>query len=574
MFERRRAGVLVPLSALRSRSDSGIGDLADLRLFVDWVAARGLSLIQLLPVSPISPTAPFPYSAYSAFGLDLTVIALARVPEVRDSPAAQTRLKALEEDGTLPRLRQAERLDYAALYTLKHDILALALPELLRRPATDERRRQFEEFNAREKSWLEPFALFTALKHRHGWRTPWTAWPEDIRNPNPAVWQTLLEREAEAVRLAQYIQWIAHDQWDAVHTFARGKGVFFMGDMPIYVGGDSADVWARRKEFDLDADGGAPPDYFNWLGQNWAAPLYDWNAMKADGFRWWKERTRYNARLFDALRFDHFRGVSEYWRIPRRPAILEEIDRESANGGSRVAKEYEKVAWFWPIKFKFQFREKMSQDQWAALSDGERLEVIKHVNAEWIKGPGAPFVEAMLDASTRERGTSWTVEDLGADMDEVFALRDAMGLAGMRVAQFFGYDEKGRANPHVNPAEWPENSLALSDTHDLPPLREWIETLSPQERERIAGVYGLPPEAAHTAEAFEQGVWDKLFASPSRLLIFSLQTFLGLGRGHRTNLPGTVGPHNWTWRMPMELETLGAIPRLENALMWSGRARA
>jgi len=275
MFERRRAGVLVPLSALRSRTDSGIGDLADLRLFVDWVAARGLSLIQLLPVSPISPTAPFPYSAYSAFGLDLTVIALAHVPEVRDSPPAQARLKTLEDDGTLPRLRQAERLDYAALYTLKHDILALALPELLRRPATDERRRQFEAFNAREKTWLEPFALFTALKHRYGWRTPWTAWPEEIRNPSPAMWRTLLEREAEAVRLAQYIQWIAHDQWDAVHTFARGKGVFFMGDMPIYVGGDSADVWARRREFDLDADGGAPPDYFNWLGQNWAAPLYD-----------------------------------------------------------------------------------------------------------------------------------------------------------------------------------------------------------------------------------------------------------------------------------------------------------
>ena len=171
---------------------------------------------------------------------------------------------------------------------------------------------------------------------------------------------------------------------------------------------------------------------------------------------------------------------------------------------------------FWPIKFKFQFREKMSPEQWSALSDGERLEVLKHVNAEWTQGPGEAFVNAMLDASTRERGTSWAVEDLGADMDEVFALRDAMGLAGMRVAQFFGYDEKGRANPHVNPAEWPENSLALSDTHDLPPLREWIETLSPQERERIAGIYGLPPEAAHSVEAFEQGVWDKLFASPSR----------------------------------------------------------
>ena len=123
-----------------------------------------------------------------------------------------------------------------------------------------------------------------------------------------------------------------HEQWESVHAFARGKGVLFMGDMPIYVGGDSADVWSRRNEFDLEADGGAPPDYFNWLGQNWQAPLYDWTKMKADGFAWWKARVQYNAHLFDALRFDHFRGVSEYWRIPRHPAIMDEIQRESSNG--------------------------------------------------------------------------------------------------------------------------------------------------------------------------------------------------------------------------------------------------
>ena len=158
LFERRRAGVLVPLSALRSRTNCGIGDLGDLRMFVDWAAARGLSLIQLLPVSPISPTAPFPYSAYSAFGVDLTVIALAYVPEVRDSPVAQRQLKNLEEDGTLARLRRAERLDYAALYTLKYDMLKTALQELLQRAGTDERRRQFDAFIAKERAWLEPFA--------------------------------------------------------------------------------------------------------------------------------------------------------------------------------------------------------------------------------------------------------------------------------------------------------------------------------------------------------------------------------------------------------------------------------
>jgi len=571
ILERRRAGVLVPLSALRSRSDHGIGDLADLRLFVDWAAARGLSLIQLLPVSPISPTAPFPYSAYSAFGLDLSFITLSHVPEVKRSPAAQALLSKLEKDGTLNRLRQAPRLVYEEIYNLKVSVLTAAFHSFMEEKADHERRQQWAHFIDKEKAWLEPFALFTALKNHYGWRTSWTSWPEAIKNPDALMWPTLLRQETHGVKLAQYIQWIAHEQWEAVHTYARSKGIAFMGDMPIYVGGDSADVWASRQEFDLEGDGGAPPDYFAWLGQNWAAPLYDWNKMKADGFRWWKLRVRYNARLFDALRFDHFRGVSEYWRIPRHPAIAEEIRREVPVGTPWAAKEYEKVSWFWPIKFQFQFRERMSFEEWQKLTDAERYDVLKHVNAEWIKGPGEDFVHALLEVSTRESGTSWAVEDLGADMDDVFALRDKTGLAGMRVAQFFGYDEKGRANPHVNPAAWPENSLALADTHDLPPLREWAETLTFEERCRIVNVYGLAPEIAHSIDTFEQAVWDKLFYSPSRLLIFSLQTYLGLGKGHRTNLPGTVGDHNWTWRMPMDLEILGPIPRLEHLIQSSDR---
>jgi 4-alpha-glucanotransferase len=569
LFERRRAGVLVPLSALKSAADCGIGDLADLRIFIDWAANRNLSLIQLLPVSPISPTAPFPYSAYSAFGLDFTVIALNEAPEVKNTPAAQKLLAQKEKDGTLQKLRQADRLDYAALYELKWSVLEVAFKAFQNYPADHERKRLWTTFVQTERSWLEPFALFTALKNRHGWRTSWTQWPEDIRNPNPQTWERVLNEELYTVQLTQFVQWIAHEQWDAVHAYAKSKNISFMGDMPIYVGGDSADVWSRRNEFDLEADGGAPPDYFNWLGQNWAAPLYDWNKMKADGFQWWKARVQYNAHLFDALRFDHFRGVSEYWRIPRHPPIMNEINGEQ--GREYTVKEYDKVAWFWPIKFKFQFREKMSLEAWRALSRNERFEVLKHVNAEWIKGPGEDFVRAILSVTTQTQGTSWAVEDLGADMDEVFALRDAAGLAGMRVAQFFGYDEKGRANPHVNPAEWPENSLALSDTHDLPPLKEWIETLSLQERERIAGVYGMPQGAAHSLEAFEQGIWEKLFYSPSRLLIFSLQTLLGLGSGNRTNIPGTVGPHNWTWRMPMDIHALGTIPRLETLIKQSDR---
>ena len=165
---------------------------------------------------------------------------------------------------------------------------------------------------------------------------------------------------------------------------------------PFTWAGDSADVWAHRDLFDIEAHGGAPPDYFNWLGQNWSSPLYKWDRMKEDHYGWWKERVRYHAKCFDGLRFDHFRGVSEYWRIPKTPAILKEIEQETEI--PRLAKEYQKVCWFWPIKFNFQFRERMSEEDWRHLSEGQRLGVLQQIGAEWIHGPGESFMRAMMEA--------------------------------------------------------------------------------------------------------------------------------------------------------------------------------
>jgi len=548
LLHHRGAGVLVSLASLRSATDCGIGDLHDLRLFIDWTAQQGLSLLQLLPVSPISPTAPFPYSAYSAWGLDLTVISLAHVPDAEQALRAET-----EE---IAELRQAPRLVYERLYMLKTRVLRAAFQQFQKQ--TDQT--ALNGFIKEEEFWLHDYALFTALKAQRGWRVDWKAWT----SANDA------DVPAEEIRFHQYVQWIAHIQWQETLAYAHQRKVYLMGDMPIYVGGDSVDVWAKHHEFDLEADGGAPPDYFNWLGQNWAAPLYAWDVMAADGFAWWKARIAYNTRLFDWLRFDHFRGVSEYWRIPKRPAILDEIERETEI--PRVAKEYEKVAWFWPIKFQFQFREKMPYAQWETMTGGERLDVIKHINAEWRQGPGDAFVNAMLDASTRARGTGWVVEDLGADMDAVFALRDRMGLPGMRVVQFFGYEGNGKPNLHVDPRTWPEHTLGMTDTHDLPPLRAWVQSLSDEERGRIAAASGMyPPHGGISWDEFEFQMMGILFASPARWVMTSLQTLLRLGAEDRLNWPGTVGPQNWTWRLPMNLEDLPDHPILQGLIRHNHR---
>lgn len=559
---RRSAGVFVPLSSLRSERNHGIGDTRDLYRLIDWASARGLGLIQMLPLSPVSPAAPFPYSAYSAFGIDLIYIALDDVEDVRTSSGAQELLSRLAGKGTLQAFRSAERLDYAGVYAVKRQVLLEAYQSFQSggEAATVRRRAEFQRFRDDEREWLEDYAIFSMLKDRYGWQVGWTLWPREIREHLAPALKLLQREQSEVIGFYAYTQWIAHEQWRAARHYARAAGVALMGDLPIYVGGDSVDVWAQRGQFDLEADGGAPPDYFNWLGQNWGMPIYDWDRMRQDGYSWWRNRSQYHAGLFDALRFDHFRGLSEYWRIPKRPAILDDIEKERDK--PRIQKEYEKVAWFWPIKFQFQFREKMSEAAWEQLSEADRLQVLKHINAEWKKGPADEAMKAILEASA---GSWWVVEDLGAHMDAVFELRDRLGLAGMRVVQFFGYDEKGRANPHVDPRQYPENSFAMTDSHDLPPLREWVASLSIEERERIAKAYGLPLSGQDlTPEAFECGVIKTLFECPSRWVILSLQTLTGLGRGHRINTPGTVGDHNWTWRMPMTLESLGPLPFIED----------
>lgn len=547
LFERRRAGLLVPLASLRRERAGAIGDLGDLRALIDWAAAQSLSVVQLLPVSPISPTAPFPYSAYSAFGLDLTIVDVEH-PVIRQSPAAQARLSDMAEP--LRQLSEAPRLQYEEAFRLKSDILAAAHSDWRAKRPT----RRFVDFERASSAWLPDFALFSALKEDIGWRVPWTEWPQELKERRPPALEAARRRLAERLSFFAFAQWLAHEQWQAVREHAKSKGVLLMGDMPIYAAGDSVDRWAHRDQFDTEADGGAPPDYFDWRGQNWAAPLYDWERMKADGFSWWRRRVAYNAELFDALRFDHFRGISEYWRIPKHPAILDEIARETDK--PRLLKEYEKVAWFWPIKFNYQFREKLSEDEWTRLSDMDRLNLLKHINAEWVAGPQDLFVEQVMQDATRRFGLAWVVEDLGADMDKVYALRDQFQLAGMRIAQFYGYDDKGRPNPHVKPSEWPSQSLAMTDTHDLPPLNAWLATLTPPEQYRIARDYGFAWSEHDGPEAFEKGIWRTLLNAPSQLVLFSLQTLLGLGAEDRINTPGTVGPANWTWRMPVPIERL------------------
>lgn len=304
----RQSGILLPISSLPS--PYGIGDTgAGARQFVDFLAATGQSLWQMLPVVPTEPgCGNSPYSSSSAFAGNPLYI----------SPELLVRDGLLRDSDLNPcPAFSAARTDYTSVTAYKAHLLQLVSEQ---HPRPDQLP-GYQHFCAEHADWLEDDALYRALKeHFHG--RPWFAWPDDIRQRTPAAidhYQTILQRGITAAKLAQYLFW---RQWSELKSHANRRGVRLFGDLPIYVTHDSVEVWRHPHFFKLRPDGmpafvaGVPPDYFSATGQRWGNPVYDWAALQADGFQWWLRRLRHQFRLFDLVRLDHFRGFSAYWEIP------------------------------------------------------------------------------------------------------------------------------------------------------------------------------------------------------------------------------------------------------------------
>ena len=304
---RRSCGVLLPISALPS--SYGIGTLGKAAYdFVDFLTEAGQSWWQLLPVGPTS-YGDSPYQSFSTYAgnpyfVDLDLL-------VRDGLLKKEEIEARDWG------RDPSRVDYAAIYRSRFQLLQIAADRGWERDA--DKVKAFSEKNA---GWLPDYALFMALK-RHFDMRAWTQWEdEDIRLRRPAAVERYQRELSEDIRLFTYIQYLFFRQWEALRTYAHKKGIGMIGDLPIYVAMDSADVWAEPDSFQLDERNipkevaGVPPDYFSEDGQLWGNPLYNWDAMKADGYGWWIRRVDGASRLYDILRIDHFRGLESYWAVP------------------------------------------------------------------------------------------------------------------------------------------------------------------------------------------------------------------------------------------------------------------
>lgn len=434
----RRAGVLLHVTSLPS--SEGRGDLGPAAYrFVDFLAAAGCSLWQVLPLVPTHVEDDSPYNSLSAMAGNPELISL--------ELAAEQGL--VSEESLSPRRRSA-----------------------------------FRRWCAANSVWLKPYVEFTTLRDSLG-HTPWTTWEPGLRDREPGRMAAVLPARSSELARARFEQWVFAVQWGELRAYAASKGVLIFGDLPIFVSHDSADVWAARELFELDADGnptsvtGVPPDYFAVEGQRWNNPHYDWKAMAADGFAWWRSRIGRQRELFDLVRIDHFRGFEAAWHVP--------VDAPTAKDG------------------------------------------------HWVTGPGREVVAALV----RTAGPgSLVAEDLGVITPEVEALRREFGLAGMKVLQFAfdGHPD----NPHVMERH-EEQSVVYTGTHDNDTTLGWWGGLGETSRNRVRALLPL------RGEPMPWALVRLALSSRSRLAVIPAQDLLELGAGSRMNTPGTaVG--NWAWQ--------------------------
>lgn len=457
-------------------SPHGIGAMgAAAREFVDFLAEAGQSCWQLLPICPTS-YGDSPYQSFSTFAGNPYFIDL-------DELAAQGLLEQSEYKD-IDWGAAADDVNYGVLYEKRYPVLRMAAERFLAAP-----QRGYAAFCSRNRFWLPDYALFMALKDDNGGR-PWWEWDPALRDRKPAALAAARERLSWDVDFWQALQFLFYRQWSALKTYANDKGVEIIGDLPIYVALDGADVWSNPKLFQLDGElrptavAGCPPDAFTEDGQLWGNPLFDWDYMARDGYAWWVRRIGYLCGVYDMLRIDHFRGFDSYYAIP-----------------------------FGAVNAK---------------------------KGRWRKGPGMKLFRAVEQAIGKQ---PIIAEDLGFLTASVRRMLKASGFPGMRILEF-AFDSKGDWASDYLPHNYPAHCVAYTGTHDNETIQGWAANVRPADLRYAKDYLRLTKQ-----EGYHWGMMRGLWSSPAELTIVQAQDLLGLGNEARMNTPSTVGA-NWRWRAP------------------------
>ncbi len=482
-----------------------IGDLGpEAHAFVDFLLSSGQTYWQTLPLGPVGDGGS-PYASYSAFAGNTLLI----------SPQGLLDEGLIDESG-LPSSGSSTQANLALANLVKNQLLSKAFTRL---KSNNSLSAEFEEFKQLEADWLDDYALFQSLKDANG-GVAWHEWDRPLSQRDPSALISARRDLSDEVEAQKFFQFLFYGQWFALKKYANKRGIKLIGDLPIFVAHDSADVWAHSHLFKLKPDGlptvvaGVPPDYFSATGQFWGNPLYDWDAMAAEGFAWWISRVRQALRTSDMVRFDHFRGYSACWEIPAN-------DKTAENGS-------------------------------------------------WVGSPGSQLFTAIHDAIG---GLPIIAEDLGVITPDVDALRDEFGFPGMRVLQFaFGGDTSSTNLPH----NYHRNVVVYTGTHDNDTTVGWFNNTAEEpastldaeattsERELCLQYLNTDGHEIH---------WDFIraaLASVANTAIIPLQDLLGLGTEARMNVPNSA-EGNWGWRFPAGALTEELAARLKKLSRLYGR---
>ena len=476
-MKKRQSGVLMHISSLPGKY--GIGSFGQSAYdFVNFLVRTKQRYWQILPLGTTS-YGDSPYQSFSAFAgntyfIDFDILIEEGLLNEADVKGA--------DFGDDPR-----KVDYAKIFDARRPIMEKAVARFLKADDLSD----YESFVEENAAWLEVFAEYMAIKE-HFDNLAWTEWPDEaIRRREPASLTSYREKLADKLTYHRVTQYLFFKQWLRLKAYANEHHIEIVGDMPIYVAADSADVWAQPHFFKTDAVGkptcvaGCPPDEFSETGQLWGNPIYDWEAMDKDGYAWWIERLRESFKIYDIVRIDHFRGFESYWEVP--------ADSDTSATG------------------------------------------------KWVKGPDYKLFAAVKEALG---DLNIIAEDLGFMTDEVIELRERTGFPGMKILQFaFNPDDESIDSPHLAP----NNSVMYTGTHDNNTVLGWYKDEIDDATRQYMAQYTNRKEY----ETIPHAMLRTIFASVSFMAIATMQDLLELDSAARMNYPSTIGG-NWTWRMTAE----------------------
>ncbi len=482
----RSAGILMPVSSLPS--PYGIGSFGKSAYdFVDNLVAARQKFWQILPLGPTS-FGDSPYASFSAFAGNPYFIDLDKLVEegLLESDYVHSFMWNMEE----------QYVDYGLIYNSRFQVLRTAFKN-----SSHQNLDEYKTFLKENEYWLEGYCLYSACKNKFE-GTSWTDWESEIKFRDEESVQELKEELKDDIEFYKFVQYKFYEQWNQLKEYANDKEIEIIGDIPLYVAMDSADVWQHTEFFQLDEElnptkvAGVPPDVFSETGQRWGNPLYDWKKLEAEDFSWWRKRMEHSARVYDVIRIDHFIGMVKYYAIPAE-------DEDARNGA-------------------------------------------------WEKGPGLKLIQVMNESIGDKKIIA---EDLGVQMPEVVKVLEKSGYPGMKVLEF-AFDGN-RKNDHL-PYYWTQNTVAYGGTHDNDTLMGYFTGLQSWE-------LGYVREYMECRNGSIEDLVDKIFrtayASVADLVIFQMQDVLKVGNIGRMNLPSSMGT-NWRWRMlqgqfgPEEIEKL------------------